>query len=38
MIMTIPDELWRVFKKMLPKEKPSKTVGRSIIIYREVLD
>jgi len=37
-IMIIPDELWNVFKKILPKEKPSKTVGRPIIPYRKVLD
>jgi transposase len=27
-----------VFKKILPKEKPSKTVGRPVIPYRKVLD
>jgi transposase len=37
-IMAIPDELWNVFKKILPKEKPLKTVGRPIIPYRKVLD
>jgi transposase len=37
-IMTIPDGLWNVFKKILPKERPSKTVGRSVVPYRKVLD
>jgi transposase len=36
--MTIPDELWNKFKKLLPKEKPSRTVGRPIVDYRKVLD
>jgi transposase len=36
--MTIPDELWNMFKKILPNEKPSKSVGRPIIPYRKVLD
>ncbi len=37
-IITIPGELWEEFKKILPKEKPSKTVGRPIVPYRKVLD
>jgi transposase len=37
-IMTIPDELWNEFKKILPKEKPSNTVGRPMMKYRKVLD
>ena len=37
-IMTIPDELWNEFKKILPKEKPSNTVGRPMVKYRKVLD
>lgn len=37
-ILTIPDKLWDEFKKILPKEKPSKTVGRPIVPYRKVLD
>lgn len=37
-IRRIPDELWDLFKKILPKEKPSKTVGRPIVPYRKVLD
>jgi transposase len=37
-IMTIPDELWNVFKKILPKEKPLKTVGIPVVIYKKVLD
>ena len=37
-IRRIPDKLWNEFKKILPKEKPPKTVGRSIVPYRKVLD
>jgi len=37
-ILRIPDKLWDKTKKILPKEKPSKTVGRSIVNYRKVLD
>ena len=37
-IKRIPDELWDEFKKVLPKEKSSKTVGRPIVPYRKVLD
>ena len=37
-IRRIPDKLWNEFKKILPREKPSKTVGRSIVPYRKVLD
>jgi transposase len=37
-ILKIPDELWDEIKKVLPKEKSSKTVGRSIVPYRKVLD
>ena len=37
-IKRIPDELWDEIKKILPKEKSSKTVGRPIIPYRKVLD
>jgi transposase len=37
-IMTVPDKLWNEFKKILPKEKPSKTIGRPIVPYRKVLD
>ena len=37
-IRRIPDELWDEFKKILPREKPSKTVGRPIVLYRKVLD
>jgi hypothetical protein len=36
-IMTIPDVLWNMFK-ILPKEKPYKSVGRPIIPYRRMLD
>jgi transposase len=37
-IKRIPDELWDEFKKVLPKEKPQKTVGRPVVPYRRVLD
>jgi transposase len=37
-IRRIPNELWDEFKKILPKEKPLKTVGRPIVSYRKVLD
>jgi transposase len=37
-IRRIPDELWVVFKKILPREKPPKTVGRPVVPYRKVLD
>ena len=37
-IKRIPDKLWDELKKVLPKEKPPKTVGRPIVPYRKVLD
>ena len=37
-IRMIPDKLWDEFKKILPREKPPKTVGRPIVPYRNVLD
>jgi transposase len=37
-IIRITDKLWEKIKKVLPKEKPSKTVGRPITPYRKVLD
>ncbi|MEJ7641555.1 MAG: transposase [Candidatus Nitrosocosmicus sp.] len=37
-ILKIPDELWDRIRIILPKEKPSKTIGRPIIPYRKVLD
>lgn len=37
-IKRIPDELWEEIKNILPKEKPSKTVGRPIVKYRLVFD
>jgi len=37
-ILKIPDELWDEFKKILPREKLPKTVGRPIVPYRKVLD
>jgi transposase len=30
--------LWDEFNKILPKEKPLKTVGRPVVSYRKVLD
>ncbi len=37
-ILKIPNELWKKIRIILPKEKPSKTIGRPIIPYRKVLD
>ena len=37
-ILKIPDELWDEFKKILPREKLPKTVGRPIVPYTKVLD
>ena len=37
-ILKIPDRLWDEIKSILPKEKPLKTVGRTIIPYRKVID
>jgi transposase len=37
-IKRILDELWDEIKNILPKEKPSKTVGRPIVEYRKVFD
>jgi transposase len=37
-ILKIPDRLWDDIKSILPKEKPLKTVGRTIIPYRKVID
>jgi putative transposase len=37
-ILKISDELWNKIKIILPKEKPSKTVGRPIIPFSKVLD
>lgn len=37
-IISIPDDLWNEIRNILPKEKPSKTVGRPIVPYRKVLD
>ena len=37
-IKRIPDKLWDEIRKVLPKEKPLKTVGRPIVKYRLVLD
>ena len=37
-IISIPDDLWNEIRKILPKEKPPKTVGRPIVPYRKVPD
>ena len=37
-IISIPDDLWNEIRKILPKEKAHKTVGRPIVPYRKVLD
>ena len=37
-ILRIPDELWEKIRIILPKEKPSKTIGRPIVPFRKVLD
>ena len=37
-IKRIPDKLWDEIRKVLPKEKPLKTVGRPIVKYRKVAD
>jgi transposase len=37
-IRRIPNELWDRIKNILPKEKPSKTVGRPLVKYRKVID
>ena len=37
-ITSIPDDLWNEIRKILPKEKPPKTVGRPVVPYRKVLD
>ena len=36
-IVRIPDKLWDEIRDILPKEKPSKTIGRPIVTYRKVL-
>ena len=36
-ILKIPDKLWDEIRKILPKEKSSKTIGRPIVKYR-ILD
>jgi hypothetical protein len=37
-ILKIPDRLWNKIKSIFPKEKPLKTVGRRIVLYRKVID
>ena len=36
--MRIPDKLWDEIKMIIPKEKPSRTIGRPVIPYRKVFD
>ena len=37
-ILNIPDELWDEIRIILPREKPSKTIGRPTVPFRKVLD
>ena len=37
-IRRIPDDLWDEIKLILPPEKPKKTIGRSVVSFRKVLD
>ena len=37
-ILKIPDELWNEIRTVLPREKPSKTIGRPTVPFRKVLD
>ena len=37
-ILKVPDKSWDRIKKILPKEKPSNTVGRPVVPYRKVID
>jgi transposase len=37
-ILNIPDKLWNAIKNIFPKEKSLRTVGRTIIPYRKVID
>jgi hypothetical protein len=37
-IIRIPDKLWDDIRKVIPKEKPSKTIGRPVVPYRKVLE
>ena len=37
-IIRIPDKLWDELKMILPKEKPSETIGRPVEPCRKVLD
>ena len=37
-IIRIQDKLWDEIEMILPKEKPSRTIGRPVIPYRKVLD
>ena len=37
-ILKVLGKLWDEIKNILPKEKPSKTIGRPIVPYRKVID
>jgi len=37
-ITNISDELWNILSPTLPTEKPNKTIGRSVIPFRKVMD
>ena len=37
-IIRIPDKLWNEIRRILPKEKPFKTIGRPTVPFRKVLD
>ena len=37
-IKNIPNELWDEIKLLVPSEKPNKSIGRPIILFRKVLD
>jgi hypothetical protein len=35
---TYSDDLWNEVKNIFPAEKPIKTIGRPIVVFRKVLD
>jgi transposase len=37
-ILNVTDELWDEIKNILPREKPSKTIGRPIVPFRKVFE
>ena len=37
-ITSIPDDLWKEIKNILPEEKPKNTIGRPVVSYRKVFD